>query len=224
MKRAKSLFVQVCSFALATAQICLAEGRLVIESQEGVSCFMEIPYQTPFGEVFEIIEKCLPEDRIHIEFAEDKKFIAKAVRNYAAIVTSQERSDIHFVVKTLGNDSLLGIKQKESQLKKAGKRIESVHPLLFLTTIFANDELKAAIQNMKGRSWVWKRFLEDLTDNLKEEHHNGNVLPFAEDFAAKIAMDSQVIKAAMIEAKWQKFVIMLIDRVPRNNDIDRYKM
>jgi hypothetical protein len=145
-------------------------------------------------------------------------------RTYVAGVTASEVADISYIVKTLANSSLPKIKSAETSLKKAGDRIEQVHPLQFLTCVFTNEELKVCVRNMQGRAWVWKNFLSGILDTLEQEAAKNNILPFIHDFAAHIKIDPNVILPIAQTGRWEKFVSTLIDLVPREGGTDRYDM
>lgn len=145
-------------------------------------------------------------------------------RDYAQPVTEKERSDIHFVVKTLGMSNIAKIGLERSSLNKTKPRINHVHPLNFLAVIFTDEELKVAMRNLEDKSWVWKTFIEELVDSLSEEAAMNNVLPFADDFAHRIGVKPSVFLPQMQAARWEKFVRALIHGVPRKGQTGRYDM
>lgn len=149
----------------------------------------------------------------------------KAVsRNYSAGYTAAETADIAYIIRTLANSSLAKIKGAESSLKKAGDRIDHVHPLQFLVCVFTNEELKTCMRNLQGRSWVWKDFLKGLTESLSNENAKDNVIPFAEDFAAKVNVDLNQILPILQTGRWERFVNTLIDVIPRESGGNRYNI
>lgn len=143
-------------------------------------------------------------------------------RSYAAGVAASEAADISYIVKTLANSSLPKIKSAESALKKAGDRIDPIHPLQFLGYVFTTEELKVAIRNLQGRSWVWSDFISGLTDTLAEENGKNNIQPYLQDFANKINVNVNIIAPLQQAGKWDKFVTTLIDIVPRADGSGRY--
>lgn len=145
-------------------------------------------------------------------------------RNYYASLTSEEKSDIYHIVKTLANESLIKIKKMESSLVKAGDRINHIHPLKFLGYIFSEEELIICMHNLQGRRWVWKRFLGDTIDVIEEEAGRENILSFVVEFAEKINLDLNLILPSIKEERWAKFIDILIDKVPRKGQPDRYKL
>lgn len=217
-------------------------AHIIVESPQGSFSFLEVDEQDSFFKVVELLKEELinsqegnaidyiPDAKpLQLEFIDENVIFVKTAskgtaRNYYATISPQDFSDISFIIKTLANESLLKIKKQESSLKRAGERIDSIHPLLFLATIFSDEELKVAMHNLQGRSWVWKRFLGDLVSTLKEENNKSNIMPYTEDFSARIALDASLFKPLVKEGRWEKFVNLLIEKVPRNGDADRYKM
>ncbi len=147
-------------------------------------------------------------------------------RNYYGAVTAEQRADIKFIVKTLGNSSLPSIAKQKSSLEKAGARINSVHPLKFLLTVFTDEELKVGMRNLKNRGgWVWSDFSSGLKDSLAEEASRANMKPeFIEEFAVSVGVSSAILTPSIQGSRWGEFVEVLINNVPRNGDPNRYDM
>lgn len=136
------------------------------------------------------------------------------VRSYYADISDFEDS-IHYIVKTLGCETLITIGLKESTLKKHGKRIEVVHPLLFLTSVFTNEELKVAMGKLEGKAWVWKSFLDGLVESLIKENSEDNLMQYVDHFAQKVQIDPKLIKPLLEKGRWKEFISVLISEVPR---------
>jgi len=227
--------------------------QIVLESSGGESYLIDVESEDSFQDVLQRIDSSLTVIELNnVEYQEDAdvhtpcdivskgfnmsvsdgqgivvRSIAKSVsnlRSYSAPVTQNDKNDIAYIVKTLANNSLIKIKGAESSLKKAGDRVDRVHPLNFLSTVFTSEELKACMQNLYGRNWVWGRFLDGLTGSLVEENASGNILPYASDFAQRVNIDVNLILPTMQKAQWEKFVEVLIKNVPRSGNNSRYDM
>lgn len=152
---------------------------------------------------------------------------AKSFRNYNDPVTPAEKKKIRKIVMTLGFDTILTVNSSKSELKKIGKEIDHIHPLKFLHTVFTDEELKAGIHAIRGRliSWIWDEFLGGLVGSLKEENAKNNMKPeFVQDFAKSIPINIDLIMPSIREGKFENLVNTLIDKVPRQNNTDRYNM
>lgn len=148
-----------------------------------------------------------------------------AWRDYAVAVTKQEKKEISYIISTLANDSLLSIGTSRSSLKKAGDRIDHLHPLRFLMAIFTDEKLKAGTHAIRDRGgWTWEGFIDGITGSLKEEGGRHNLLPFVSDFAEKVKIDPSLILPSLEKGKWSEFVDLLIDKIPREIDPNRYDM
>lgn len=146
-------------------------------------------------------------------------------RNYDISVSKKEKEDISYIVKTLGFGTLLGIGSETSSLKKAGKRIDHVHPLRFLMTVFTEEELKAGIASIKGQSsWVKDGFFDGLIDSLKEEAARNNINQFVDNFAKSVKIDSDLIYPSIKQGDWKEFIDILIDKIPRETNPNRLNM
>lgn len=211
---------------------------VVLESITGESFAFEINENDTFLNVMDSIEAIARHadnhEQLNFSFMMLSKNISlndilakKAMvepRSYAYGIKASECADITYIVKTMANSSLPKIKIAESSLKKAGERIDHLHPFYFLSCIFTNEELKVCMRNLQGRAWVWKEFLKGIVTSLEEENGKGNVLPYAADFAERVKVDINVILPILQGGRWERFVDTLIDKVPREGGSDRYNM
>lgn len=150
----------------------------------------------------------------------------KSWRDYNASVSKQEKQDISYIVNTLSKASIISLGTSRSSLKKAGDRIDHVHPLRFLMTVFCNEELKAGIAGIRSRgAWIWDEFVSGLTGSLGEEAQRNNLKSeFISDFARRVNIDVRQITPALEQGQWKTFINILIDQIPRQNDPNRYNI
>lgn len=235
-----SRFLGKMLIALAIFTTLPIEGKtakqIVVESHIGETYVFQVEPHDSFLEVMDAIQSCLDdkdgseeryqEFRIHMnaDLIKMAKKVRALPRNYEGGVSPVESADIFYIVKTLSSSSLPKIKSAESSLKKAGDRIDHVHPFHFLSCVFNNEELKVCLRNLQGRSWVWKDFLSGVVEALTEENARNNVLPYVQDFAANIGVDIKVILPLVQAGRWEKFINTLIEVIPRQGGNDRYNM
>lgn len=144
-------------------------------------------------------------------------------RDYNTPLTTEEKKDIKYIVNTLGMDSLVSITSSKSSIKKAGKRVDHVHPLRFLGYVFSDEEMKASMKAMEGRSWVWSEFSGGLKDSLEVESSRNNLKPeYVNDFASRVGINIEVISPSINQHSWDTFISTLISKVPRSTDTRRY--
>ena len=148
------------------------------------------------------------------------------VRNYNTKLAEGEKSDIRYIVTTLGNVSIPNLIFYKSSLEQAGDRIDHVHPLRFLEYVFTNEELKVGIRNVKSKgSWVWGDFLGGLSNSLNEESDYSNMTDtFIRDFAANVKVDVNAIYNLIKQRQWGLLIETLISKIPREGDTKRYNM
>lgn len=146
-------------------------------------------------------------------------------RNYQNPVTKEEKGLIAYIVKTLAFDSILSIGRQKSKLKSAGDKINHIHPLLFLKTVFSDEELKAGIAAIAQRAkWIKNGFFDGIYGSLKAEAEGGNLFPFTGDFAQSLKISEKSILYYLEADQWKEFVDFLMNKIPRNNDPNRYNM
>lgn len=244
----KPMLTYVTRAALGVLSCCpflVNAEHVVVESSSGETYVLHVDPQDCFLDVVESIQACYAaqdplaeenggEEQIHtfkvrmlsrgVSAEQLAKKVRAVARSYAAGATASESADIGYIVKTLANSSLPKIKSAESSLKKAGDRIDPVHPLQFLACIFTNEELKVCVRNLQGRAWVWKDFLSGITETLAQEDARGNVLPYLQDFATRIKIDANILLPILQAGKWERFVNTLIEIVPREGGTDRYNI
>jgi len=144
-------------------------------------------------------------------------------RNYYTEVSPEERADIRFIITTLANKSLISIAIAKGDLEAAGDRIDHLHPLRFLMTVFSDEELKVGIRNIRGKGWVWNHFVGGLKDCLAAEMYIGNMKDeYVVNFSQIVKIDPRIITPTIIDQKWDDFVDQLITHIPRQGDHNRY--
>lgn len=144
-------------------------------------------------------------------------------RNYTSDLTHEEKSDIRLIVTSLANKSLISIAVWKGDLEAAGDRIEHIHPLRFLMTVFSDEELKVGIRNIRARGWVWGHFISGIKEALATEMGIGNLKDeFVYHFAQTIKVDPKIILPAIHAQQWEAFIDLLIAHIPRVGDHDRY--
>lgn len=220
---------------LTTFQLNLYSHYVVVDDKAAGSHVFAVDPNATFNDVITDVAnhmsaECAQTNRLELRILpENYELIMQlakkpraGARNYMAGVSPSEASDITFIVKTLANSSLPKIKTAESSLKKAGDRIDHVHPLQFLLSVFLNEELKVAVRNLQGRAWVWDDFRDGITQTLAEENSKNNILPYLQDFAFKIRVDVNILLPLQQAGRWEKFVTTLIDVVPRADGSGRH--
>ncbi len=230
------------TFMIGCVPTFVSSKSITLVDSEGQAASVCIDQHDKFDDVMELIERYYntPDDfsaastagqsELALNFFFSNKGIVvrkkSITRDYYAGVSKQEKKDIAYIVNTLAKDSLVSLASSKSSLKKAGDRIEKVHPLNFLMVIFSDEELKAGIHAIRGRtSWIWDEFMGGVNSSMKEESAKDNLkLEFINDFAQKVGIQTAVILPSIQNGKWEELVDTLINTIPRKNDPNRYNM
>lgn len=147
-------------------------------------------------------------------------------RDYNAVPTQQQVNDITYIAKTLGSAPLKSLYKNEGNLKKAGDRIDSVHPLRFLEVLFSTEELKASAHAVRQRTFfVWGNFFDGLKASLNEEYINGNLTDQqVADFSSRVGINPNSILGPIHNREWQHFYDILLREIPRKGNPGKYNI
>ncbi len=217
------------AFMLMLMPLSISSYDVVIRTQDGEINSVSVPEDQSAAEFMETLHFLFGEGCyciVDVEGGNYKDFIRKAglQRNYAVPITESQKKDIAYIVNTLGMASLVKIAKERSSLKKAGDRLELIHPFHFVGTIFMDEQMKCSIHALKSRGWVWSDFFEGINSSMTEESKNNNILPFMHDFAARVGIDVNLISPSLEAGNWKEFVNVLLDKIPRNENNNRYQM
>lgn len=211
--------------------------EIILDQGYGEEHVVMIDDNQPFSEVVDYLvmnlsdDQAIPQniqmdvyvanDRIHMKAAAKKG----VNRDYNAPLRQSDVDDISFILGTMAKSSLISIATQRSALKRAGERIDHLHPLRFLEAIFSSEELKAYVAAVRNKSFVWKEFLSGIVGSLEDESKNKNLTQEQlREFATKFHLDLNPLMPLIKEKKWKEFVNQLIDTVPRDGDTKRYDM
>lgn len=146
-------------------------------------------------------------------------------RDYGLDLSPEEKGDIRFIVTTLANKNLISIAIVKSDLESAGNRIDHVHPLRFLMTIFSDEEMKVGVRNIRGKGWIWNHFIGGVKESLTAEAGIQNLKESdIRHFAHVVNINPNLIIAPIVQNRWDDFVDALITHIPRVGETNRYDM
>jgi hypothetical protein len=237
MKRRHLFFKCFLLFSLFSG--LLGASEILVNTLDGEMFVFEIDPKTTVQELQDHIA-VLSQNRhpFLIEIPADENFLgfsAEASRNqggylgypraYYKDITSEEKNDIRFIVNSLANKSLISLAVYKSDLEAAGDRIDHIHPLRFLMTIFSDEELKVGVRNIRGRGWIWNHFISGLKESLSTETNIDNMkTDFIEHFSQTLKINSSTLVPLIWRQDWDHFIDTLITSIPRTGDHDRYDM
>ncbi|MGZ3633340.1 MAG: hypothetical protein ACXU9U_01670 [Parachlamydiaceae bacterium] len=240
------LFLQIFKFSLIfpiLSSSLLMSETLIYRTPEGNISTVEVSTESSFSDVITLMRSNAiyeqdnsiensPSNELLVDFIiasndtpQFKNIHSKsAFRQYNAPLTPSEKKKIAHTVETLGNASLISIARAKSSLEKEGAEIEHIHPLNFLSYIFSEEKLKAALHNIRGRGWIWSKFFKGLKEGLENEYKNNNLLPYIADFSRQVKINPKKILPLAEKQRWKDFVEMLLIEIPRPETAYRYDM
>jgi hypothetical protein len=210
---------------LLLSSLHVSGEQLMVYPSEGEPFIIEINADDSVGDLFFQIGHQTP----NASFLNIPPNLAKSAtlspRDYLQPVTADEKQDIGFIVNTLGMSSVTKIAKNKSSLKSAGNRVNHVHPLRFLMTIFLDDRMKASMQSLQKRSLMWDEFISGLKKSLYEEAARDNMkVEYVQDFSATLKLSFEQVYPYVQQERWEQLVKALIQLIPRNEDANRYDM
>lgn len=219
--------------------------EVIVRTPNGDCITIDVSEETTFFKVIEEVESYLSSNlevqipAAYTEGAHRRPFLLdfmfgtpaesrklSSPRDYAAPVSLKEKEDISYIVTNLASNSWTQLLNKKSSLKKAGDRVDHVHPLRFLMCIFTDEELKGGVNAIRSRGGkIWKEFFSGLSSSLDEESQANNMrADMVDDFAKNVGINISLIQASIQESRWSDFMYLLIDNIPRNGNPGRYDM
>ncbi len=223
-------FLIISLWVMSSAQ----GSEVVVHTHQGESFVLEVDPQETVQLLFEKIiamsEGYTRECTIEFPLEDRIERIAKRqggtfgyARDFYSELTPQERADIRFILTTLANKSVFAIAKSKSALEAAGDRVDHVHPLRFLATVFSDEEMKVCIRNIRGKGWIWSEFSNGIKDSLKSETHIGNILDHhILQFGEEVGVSYQLIAPSLQQLQFDEFIDLLIIHIPRQGNPDRY--
>ena len=189
---------------MTTVHALFQEAKLLAEGDSGVILAGFVP-------------------KLSFENPSAKAFVDK--RDYYRPMTKVELDAIRFIVLTLGNEPLYKLYKYESDMKKAGDKFSTVHPLNLWMEIFTTKDTTSAIFNARNRKLVWKPFMKGMAESLQEAYDGNNLKEeYVLDFAKKVGIDPDLVRKPLYAQDWSGFVQALLDNTKKSGKDDRYDM
>ena len=211
----------------------ISSETITLLNSQGEQAEVEIEATDKFLDVLEWIQSYLQDENASLnesqfDFTISHAGIAvrakKLERDYHAGYSKQDKNDITFIVTTL-QENLITIGLETSKINKAGDRLEHLHPFCFLDCILSNERLKAGMHAIRERKgMIWDKFLAGITKSLTKEASHNNLLQYTDSFAKKLHLSSKLILPSLQQEKYNEFVYILLENLPREGNPNRYDM
>ena len=98
---------------------------------------------------------------------------------------------------SLADDALLTLAIKRAELDRRGKKIEHVHPLVFLGYIASTPHLQEKFHKVAERRLTWKPWVDGFANNMSLYASKGEILPCFPGFCRHTGADPMAITALL---------------------------
>jgi len=130
------------------------------------------------------------------------------------ICTDADIRNIHKLIMTMAETGKIDLwLYHQTDLRGIGVAIESVHPLKFLSVVFGNPQLKAAMPKIFEDYFKRTEFVEGLVPSLMRQLEKGKLLPFVADFAKEINVPEKEIQPYFQNLNWEGLIRYLMGGV-----------
>lgn len=230
---------RLLTYIAIVAPMIASSEEVLVRTPSGDSITIDIETEQAFSEVIEQIE-VIVNGTEQVENTSTFKWILDFMtgsdtsmstsahakpRDYYRPVTTSERDDINYLIKTLATGSWTSLLGAKSSLETAGDHIDNLHPLRFLTILFTDSKLQSGVHAIRDRKKIWKEFSSGLTSSLDQENKADNLkMEHIEDFAKNVKLDVALIRTPLQQKRWSDFIDILLTKIPREGDPGRYDM
>ncbi len=125
-------------------------------------------------------------------------------------ITETEASLIYEIIDTISSTSWPKLLLIASEVERKGRRVDNVHPLRFLGTIFSNNHLKKCMIDLMDSFFQWNGFISGLAKRLGDENKRNNLLPYVPGFCRVVKANPDQVRFYIQRQKWEELVIYLI--------------
>jgi len=145
-------------------------------------------------------------------------------RDYSRAPTKIQKDAIIYIFTSLAKFTKTELFTHRSSINSAGKKIEDIHPLVLLSYLFGEDDLRGCMESMHERGgMVWGKFTKGLFKSLREEKQKGNLTRAQiNDFAKNLKIKPAPFHTAIEDNDWSGFVSKLFEQLPRKGTPRRY--
>lgn len=134
-----------------------------------------------------------------------------APRDYETRMTDSEKMDLHYILDTLANSSMMTIGFKKKYVEQASSRIAHIHPLRIMIEMLNDPINNVNLHRIRQRSMIWSALSEQYAETLDEENNLGNVMPHLFDFCHELNIAPSYVQAAFEKAAWDEVFELLLE-------------
>ncbi|MEI8329385.1 MAG: hypothetical protein WCG14_05255 [Chlamydiia bacterium] len=139
--------------------------------------------------------------------------------NFASLsLFAHEKAIIDELVTCLATADPITLFTSTIGIRKKGQTIDHVHPLKSLQHMLIQPESLHNLSLLQKRAsgLIWEHFKRDLTERLKRQHREGQLIRFINDFAASLDITPPILHLSIEEGKWDELTQTVV-----NHSIER---
>lgn len=125
--------------------------------------------------------------------------------------TESQRDCIHEIITTLAENGKFSLLFKQKYLKEMGAQLSGVHPLKFLSVIFADQNLKNCMANIFNDYFKKNGFMDGVASNLTIEADKGELNQYIETFSKEVGASAEQTRPFFENNDWEGLVEFLIN-------------
>jgi hypothetical protein len=130
-------------------------------------------------------------------------------------ISYQDRQKVEWIVRTLGDNSLIEIFKQKSKLEETGEEIMHLHPFQLLETVFGQySVIKPQIARVMDDVFIGKNFLAGLEDgiqNTKYPEHKTMLRAYIPSFSRSVGVHPEKTHSFLSPTRnWEGLVTHLV--------------
>lgn len=127
------------------------------------------------------------------------------------VCTEQDKAAIFEIVTTMSENGKIALLLKQNHLRFLGAQINHIHPLKFLSTVFANPRLKVCMFDIFDDYFKRNGMMEGLGPSLSKEAEKGKLMQYLNEFAAEVNVSPDDLRGFFQSRDWEGMVRYLIE-------------
>lgn len=126
-------------------------------------------------------------------------------------IKDSDKRIISSMIDTIANTNVFQLALKEREVQQKGDKINHVHPVRFLGTVFSDPKIKNDMIEIKRSYFKWNGFIGGFSKRMDEEFQRDNVLRYVPGFAASLNIDPEQVKRYVQSQDWDGLVRFLMN-------------
>ncbi len=126
--------------------------------------------------------------------------------------TQNNKETIEFIIQTMAQNNVFSLGTRRNELNRMGDTLSGVHPLKFLETLFATEEMKEHVVEIFKSSFKRESLMAGLSGNLTVKSKMNDLDIYIDDFAKAVHVPKEEINPFFTSKDWDGLVRHLMNR------------